>query len=522
MAAGLERVTMAVLLGATLLYPSSVAAQPPAPEPEPPSQEEPAEDPPADDGPKPAGVGSSQPPESDPEAAEASDLDEFLPPTSFPGVPLSGTTPTQRPFRGLFGGAEPRSRQKHSLTLNGSIYAAYSTSVAPLVDEGEPIDPRVGDASTIGGGSGSINYTRQWRSGAVNAFANGSRSWIEAYRGTSLEWLTRWDVGASGGFSRDLSRRTRVSANGSVTYSPYFGYFLPDFSTGNIGVIPGPIAGLDTALAYDPSVATAAGASLSYALSRKSSLEGYTDWYLQTFVDDESTTPNRNDQIIGGRYRYQFSRFVGLRAGYGYRRASFEDQTYSNHMLDVGVDGGYGRSYALTRRTTFSFSTNSGVAVAESVESQAEDEFDPDARFFLGGTADLTHAMGRTWVSRVGYTRSLNYSIGFDQPLLTDTVHASLGGLVTSRLDFSATATYTYGSVGFGGDNNRLASATAFANLRYAISRNIATYAQYFYYHYDFGSSVRLPSFLSSNLDRQGVSVGLTAWVPLIGSRGRR
>jgi hypothetical protein len=58
--------------------------------------------------------------------------------------------------------------------------------------------------------------------------------------------------------------------------------------------------------------------------------------------------------------------------------------------------------------------------------------------------------------------------------------------------------------------------------LRYAVSRHVAVYARYFYYHYSFEQGVSLPGFLRPDLDRRGVSFGLTAWVPLIGSRGPR
>ena len=116
----------------------------------------------------------------------------------------------------------------------------------------------------------------------------------------------------------------------------------------------------------------------------------------------------------------------------------------SNHFIDVGADAGYGRSYALTRRTTFSFSTNSGVFVGrEPATAATDDSFDPQTRLFVGGSADLTHTMGRSWVASTGYRRGVSYEVGFDQPLLSDTALASLSGLITPRLDFNASAFYT-------------------------------------------------------------------------------
>ena len=519
----LGRVAQVLLVVALPLLPVSVCAQPPAPPDQGPPPVPPQDPPPTDDGPKPAGVGTSQPPKPEEEPAEPVDEVEPLPATSFPGVPLLGTAPSARPFSGLFAGAEPALRRKHSLSLSGSLFAAYSTNVAPPGDELGNV--ATGPASTLAGGSGSVDYSRNWTTAAVGAHINGARSWIEAYSATQDPWLTRWDVGGDAAFSSAPGRRTRFAARGSVGYSPYLNFGVPDFGMANIGALPIDTPGLDYAVARDPSVLTTGGATLSYALNRKSSLEAYYDVRAQTFVAAVPENFDTLDQLVGGRYRYSFSRYAGLRAGYGHRRASLsrsDAAPLSSHYIDVGLEAGYGRSYALTRRTTFSFSTDSNLFVDESSNVGTEDSFDPQTRLFVGGSADLTHSMGRTWVARTGYRRAVSYEVGFDRPLLSDTALASIGGLINARLDFSANAFYTMGSVGFSGADNGFGTSSATASLRYAITRKLAAYTQYFYYHYSFQRNVALPVYLQSQLDRQGVSVGLTAWLPLIGSRGRR
>jgi hypothetical protein len=520
-----------VLLVATMpLVPAFVYAQQPVPpDPVPPAQgppPAPEDPPPADDGPKPAGVGSSQPPkpEEDPDAPV--DPIKPLPATSFPGVPLSGTAPSARPFSGLFGGAEPAYRRKHSLTLSGSLFAAYSTNVAPQSLEGQS-DPQIGHASPLAGGSGSVNYSRNWDSGAVGAHLDASRSWIEAYQDTRNPWVSRWNVGVDGGISRDLTRRTRVGARGSVGYSPYVTFGVNEFSAGSIATLPGDIPGLDYALARDPSVLTTASATVSYALNRKSSLEASYELRDRRFVASSPQQFDRLEQFAGGRYRYRFSRYAGLRVGYGHRRTSFggpDAEPIANHTIDLGLDAGYGRSYALSRQTTFSFSTDSSLFVDETVDNRTtgDDSFDPRTRVFFGGSADLTHTMGRSWAARTGYRRGVSYEAGFDRPLLSDTALGALSGLITERLDFNAAAHYTSGRVGFSGADNGYDTSSATARLRYAITRELATYAQYFYYHTAFQRNVVLPYYLQPNLNRQGVSVGITAWLPLIGPRGRR
>ncbi len=193
----------------------------------------------------------------------------------------------------------------------------------------------------------------------------------------------------------------------------------------------------------------------------------------------------------------------------------------------MGVDAAYGRSFALTRQTTFSFTTNSGVYADNSgvdadgsSDAGEQDSFDPRTRLIVGGSADLTHTMGRSWIAQTGYRRGVSYEAGFDRPLLSDTGLASLTGQITPRLDFRAYGYITSGSVGFSGSDNGYGTSSATATLQYAITRQLAAYTQYFYYHYLFQQGVTLPGYLQSNLDRQGVSVGLTAWLPLIGSRG--
>ncbi len=513
-------------VAALWLLPAVVCAQTPSPAPAPPAPEQPApEAPPPDDGPKAAGVGSAQPPKPEVEAAEDDVEPEVVDPRgNLPsGVPESGTTLSSRPFLGLFGGAEPAAKRRHSLSLSGSLYGAYVKNVSPAPVDGVS-DPRAGLESLIAGGSGAMNYSRSWDAGSIGAFLNGSRAWAEQYSDDGDPWINRWDVGLNAGFSKALSRRTRFRASGSVGYSPYLQLGNQfDFGSGNIASLP-PTAGLDFAVVRDPSLTTDVGSGVSVSLSSKSSIDAYVGGRFQTFVSSDAQNLDRSDVTGGARYNYRFGRFLGAHAGYAYQRSDVgtpDAEPFTRHNLDLGLNSGYGRSYALTRRTTFSFSTDSSLFLAQDL-NPGDAVFDPETRVFIGGSADLTHTIGRSWVARTGYRRSVGYVAGFSQPLLSDTGFAAVSGLVAPRLDFNAATYYTAGNVGFSGADNGFASTSSSVGLRYAITRNLATYAQYFYYHYLFESGVTLPGYLAPELDRQGVTVGLTAWLPLIGSRGRR
>jgi len=235
--------------------------------------------------------------------------------------------------------------------------------------------------------------------------------------------------------------------------------------------------------------------------------------------------PSSYEHAARVRYTYAFSRYAGFRAGYGqrYSRYGLEvDRPVRSHEVDVGVDGGYGRSYALARRTTFSFNTGSTIFVRETAQSGSPDEeFDPETRLRLNGSADLVQGWARTWSARLGYTRGVEYEPGVRDPVLSDSASASVGGLLAPRVDFSAAASYRIGTVGFGDGENGFGAASATMSLRAAITANLAAYAQYFYYWYEFERDVALPTYIRRGLERQGVTVGLTVWTPLIGRRGR-
>ncbi len=53
-----------------------------------------------------------------------------------------------------------------------------------------------------------------------------------------------------------------------------------------------------------------------------------------------------------------------MRSVYG----GIDSEPVISHLIDVGVDGGYGHEYRIARRTTFSFDTRSSIFVADQVE----------------------------------------------------------------------------------------------------------------------------------------------------------
>lgn len=494
---------------------SAAYAQQPAPQPAPPEapptpEAPPPEAPPSD--PQPAGVGSAAAPKPDPSEDTAQDQ------------PNETSQHLQsRPFTGLFGGAAPVDPRRTFLNLNGSIYAVHLTdkSNGSITDPADPAAALVNATSNYGGVGGSMDFRHVWQSAGVGLNASDSVAYISSPpEEGGDQWINRWSTGGDASFNHDLSRRVKIHGAVAADYSPYYQQsLLTPGSLPSVGDLPVNAPGLDLITAKNPSVASTVDGGLDYLLSPKSMLE-FT--YTLRRVDFlEHGSDSNSDQLVKGLYRHQFNRVVGMHAGYGFRTArnASEPEPIHEHDLDVGADAGKG--FELTRRTTFSFGTGSSVIVSQRISAPEDNPAQTGAstRLFATGNADLTHRWARSWSTSVGANQSLHYEPGFTQPLLSDSVYAALGGLLTRRLDVSVRADYTTGTVGFGTIENGFSTASSTGTVRYALTSQLATYAQGFYYHYSFDSGVALPSYLQQGLERYGVTVGLTTWIPLIGGQ---
>lgn len=487
----------------------------------PPSEGEPAPIPA-----RPAGVPAAEAPKAVDEQGE--DDEEDRQDTVFSGGPAPAGLGSMRSFPGVFGGAAPAGREAgHTLDLSASLSGVRAKSDTPELVEGNDL---LAGSTTYGGGSVGLQYNHNWTEASVGASGSGSLAYMPSYEERGAEpWIDRWSAGAYAGISRQLGSRMRVSGNADVGYSPYFrDDLLSEVFAPTIGQPIVDTPGLDFVLARQPIVRSTVNGNLSYNTGQRTSISGYYSLARGDSVGGDSF--GYNSQTFGGRYSYRLNPSLGIRAGYGYRTARFsgeETDPIGSHELDIGADGGYGRSFSLSRRTTFSFQTGSSVFLRERLDEGPTDGDGTDnqagarTHFIVNGSAGLVHAWGRTWSANVGATRAINYEIGFSQPFLSNTAYAALGGLLTPRLDFTTSAAYTTGSVGFGSGNNGFANSYATAALRLALTEWLAGSAQYFYYHREFESGVSVPGFLPRGRDRQGVSVGLTTSFRLVGSRGR-
>lgn len=216
--------------------------------------------------------------------------------------------------------------------------------------------------------------------------------------------------------------------------------------------------------------------------------------------------PQNNFRVLGGRglWRHRLSRNFSARLGYGYEEArtrSLGSATFVHETIDLGID--FEREMKLARRTQFTAFTQTSMLR----ENRGE------RRYRLNGGASIARGFKRTWSSSLIFNRTTEFLAGFTTPLFSDSLSAAVGGQLARRVEWTGGVGGGRSQVGFGADRFFTYSGTT--RLSAGLTRHLGLYAQYTYYHYELppGSSVIE---LLPEMSRQSVSVGLSAWVPII------
>jgi hypothetical protein len=317
--------------------------------------------------------------------------------------------------------------------------------------------------------------------------------------------LANHSVGA--GLMVHLSPDTSVSFNQGVTYAPGLLYGL--FASVTVPTLGSAVpAASNYKLNNESFYSSASTASLTHRLARRTTAEFTADLKFTTFTAQNTSYPDMRTEGVGGRLLYSLSRGVALRVGYGYRQANYVGSPRSTQQnLDIGLE--YTRNLSRTRKATWAFSVGPTKANAPLLIGS------PDVRqqYRVVADASLTYEMGRTWRLQGTFHRGLGYIEGLQGPVFTEAYAASSTGYLNRRTDFSITAAYSTGESALTGTPSEFATYTGDARLRYAVTRNWATYIEYLYYYYNFNRAL-LPPGLPPGLTRNGVRTGVTLWIP--------
>jgi hypothetical protein len=405
----------------------------------------------------------------------------------------------RRPYRGLFGGpTDPRAPQ--SLVFNGSVFGAYDDDLTggersrPSADPSQMISGFYAGALTTLGYAKStdsynmgLNLAAQYRYYPDQSY--GAPSYHESFN-----------------ISTGLWERARLTLNQGFAYTPNYRINLLPGADGADDPEEGS-ADPDLDLYQQTAYRHAAGLAFSQAIKRRSDFNAAYRFRYVDFV--EARANDFRSYAFSFGFRHQLTSHASVRVGYGRHTSDNLRTTKAIHNIDAGVD--YSRAISLSRRTMFSFSTGSAMQASEQIGASS----DPRTRFHFIGAARLVHEIGRTWTATAAYRRSLNLREDFEQPLLTDAVTATVGGLVSRRLTMTIAAGWVNAA---GTDTGRTAyqALTASTQAQYALSRFFAVFARYFYYDYEIRDLTALQPGLPPSAQRNGVRVGVTTTVPLI------
>jgi hypothetical protein len=416
---------------------------------------------------------------------------------------------TGRPYRGLFGGGTGNWEQ--SLVFTMSFMGGYDTealtAAAPLPGSGsgEAPAPR-NQHSSFETASALLGYTLAKSRVAFSASAGVGGTYYQVLAKT----ITRYDGDVSGSFQ--ISKRTRLSGSQGIAYQPlrFPGAFPAGGTLGGGGPIILPENADTVGLRLTNYVTQSSQVDLSQQLARRVSVSLNYGRTQSTFGSNDRVTT----QEASGRITAGVTRHLSVYAGDGYfdsesRVGGRIGRTRGQHAL-FGL--GYDRATALSLSRHLTLSLGIGASAFSDVHR---------LRLAATGDALLNWEIGRSWTAAGGYRRSVGFVDVFQQPVTSDTVTATLGGLISRRVSAQASAGASQNHVGFTGPSNMYRNYYSAAGVSVAITRSVALGLGYSYYRTRFDSGLQLPSGLFHQMNRQSVYVFVNLWEPLFQRVGR-
>jgi hypothetical protein len=408
------------------------------------------------------------------------------------GLVLVGAAPpdalAQRvtgPFSGLFGADKGEHTQ--ALDFRAGVGTTYDTGDVPDGVIAPDPGPRLSENLIT-----ALSYERN---GDRAQFLVGGGTTVRQYIDTQSRFVASHQLGST--LDARLTPKVSLAASGGFNSAPFF--LITPFAgwdgisaaiaSDEYGVIPEKNRTLDGAV------------TVTDQYAKRSNVGGTFAWRTTHFPDN--TQSDVDNWSARGTFAHRLTRSLSFQSSFGREEARYKLTSLPpivNDMIDVGLE--YGNEVPLARRTSFSFS------VRPSMLRQAA-----STSFRLNGNAQMMRGFGRTWSSSLGYTRSTEFMAGITTPLFWDSLTASINGLLSTRIEWSARVGAAHGEEG-SGLRGTITEYTGTSRLTFGITHRMAAYGQYTYYHHEIPPG--LTAFeLRSVTARQRVSAGITLWLPL-------
>jgi len=139
---------------------------------------------------------------------------------------------------------------------------------------------------------------------------------------------------------------------------------------------------------------------------------------------------------------------------------------------------------------------------------------DRETLYRLNGELQLMRQFQRTWKLQLDARRATEVLAGFVEPLFTDSLSLSVSGLLSHRIEFSSLVAGQRGRLAYNREGGPFNMAGASTQLTFALSRRLAVFTQYGFYHHDAPNNTLSVTALGE-LSRQTLTAGVTTWLPV-------
>jgi len=416
------------------------------------------------------------------------------------------TPPPSRQGQGLFGGARPDAAANTRVDFTASLVEGYDDDVpTSLLQTIDPFALQTGGFSSILSTGGAYVWkTARTEVGLVGTSVVRHYADVGETRG----------VGSSfgAGISTRLPGHFTLLANQAGTYTPtYLSGLFPTGVTVAAGS-PGETAP-DYTVNDLQSYTYSSTLSLRRDFSSRTSFVASGDFQFTDRREETELWQDVSAHWLRGEFSRNVTRNTALNAQYRYRSGAFgytNDLQTIEHALDFGVN--YSRPLSATRRATVRMNVGvSGADVPQSVEGGGN----KIVREYLGnGFVSFEYQFQQSWQARANYRRGIEYVVDIPEPVFADSWGGSVEGFLSRRVDLALFAGYSSGKSLLTTSALAYDTYTGSFRVRYALSRLVATHVEYLYYFYDFAAGTPLLIGIPPGLERQGVRVGLTLWMP--------
>jgi hypothetical protein len=410
--------------------------------------------------------------------------------------------PERRQIRPLFGSSTGNTEQ--ALTLRLNFGGAYDDNI--LAGESSTAT----DVESRSGIIGQLGVSLGYRFAVQRFSLAGS---IGSGGGYYPDLIKPWVQKHSGNLSAtyDASAKTRISASQSISYDPR--YTLARFPAvfGDMPEAP-PVADDTLDVLLTEHVMMSSAVEISQEITRRVRAGANVGYSRNASNGETQPVPDLAVLSYGGRFTVNIARGLDLRLGYGQSEGRYDAGVgrtkYRQDNIDAGID--FNRALSLTRKTHLGFTSG-----ATGVESGGSRQY----RFI--GSVRLTREIGRSWSAGLALSRDVGFWQVFREPVLSDGLTLSLGGLIGRRVQLSSGAGANRGDIGLSSTATRFTSYYASSSVQVGLTQSVGVSLSYSFYRHVFDGSGPLPLGVSPKSNRQSIRASVNLWAPLI-ERTRR